>query len=63
MSFLEHPTRYLRFSRTSRDTINDACAVEHFAPRTRRFDGHRWIVPACLLAGLVVIVILFLEHM
>lgn len=62
MNFRDNPVRHMRFARTCTDSIRDACAVERFAPRARRWDGHAYIVPACVVALLVVVVLIAMER-
>lgn len=46
--------------RTSRDIFREACAVECPAPPA---GGHRWIVPACVLAALALLALITVEKL
>lgn len=54
MNFLDQPLSHIGARRSSIDVCRDACAIERF----ERKDGHFWIVPACIAAGLFVVVLL-----
>jgi hypothetical protein len=58
MDFLHSPISDTLDQRTSRDICREACAIERPAPAA---GGHRWIVPACLIAAAAAGVLLWLS--